>query len=620
MAAATSSSSSSLRKRNNKDTAKKTKTTHPQNQSAVNKRIRKLSRFLGVNQSTLYATLVLLVAIVTAVVWNAIDTVDPAVRAFLRQICREEVYCNDALRPTRRTQKTTRDVASGQRLVEIPRRFLIWDLDALRNDFIQQELFSARIFGEQPLEADVFLSVYVALLQQNMTDLSPVLQTYLSILPTFDDFAEFHPLLLPSNNLTNLLGEQSYSYQLIRYKRKLIQLEYEALTNASMAFASHCSWKDFAAARLAVLTRSFGTGRLHENERDTQDRFDSLQTELEFYNRKASVNLTSGSFAMVPILDLYNHHAQPTVGYSYDVVRRAFVIHSLGLTAGHELWDSYGKHSDPHLYSKFGFVNGDGSESTQASLAAFHSLLALPDEINNDHELLRYLSFDDGYYNCIKPDTDDPAWEWKRLKFLHLRAIAHDARFWTVVVGPRNVHAKPTASSAMSERWPPRDSQHLHMDAKAEPDIKGVVGLCRLLTARHDDFDGRAMQLLRNHLGQAGSYILPQVSQHDALEYRTLRCLERLASQSLARFGKALPEAQARVAAASANLAPELRGEWTAAHLELGELQTLDLIRGMAYATQRHEWPSEAGRTGEGFAIRQKPCPPGLLQPLLDVE
>ena len=339
-----------MRQRSNKGgTATGTAAAKPK--SVLQKKIRTLSRKLGVNQSTIHAALVLLVAIATAIVWNALDTVDPAVRLFLRTIC-QEAYCNDVLRPTHRTQKTIRDIPSGQRLVEIPRRFLLWDLDALRNDFIEQELFSARIFGRQPLGADVFLSAYIALLQQNKTELSPILQSYLDILPSFDDFAEYHPILLGKRNLTTILGEQTYSFQLIQHKQAMIHLEYEALTNVSRAFADKCSFSEFVAARLAVTTRSFGTGRLHENERDDQGQFDSLSQEMEYYQQKAGVNLTSGSFAMVPILDLYNHHARPTVGYSYDPVRRAFVIRSIAaLKAGHELWDSYGKHSDPHLYA-----------------------------------------------------------------------------------------------------------------------------------------------------------------------------------------------------------------------------------------------------------------------------
>lgn len=591
------------------------------------------------NESTIYAALILLVAIATAVLWNALDTVDPAVRSFLSEICKDhETYCNsDVLRPTRRTQKTIRDLVKGQRLVEIPRHLLLWDLDALRDEFVRQELFPARIFGQQALEADVFLAAYIALLQHNKSSLlSPVLQRYLDILPTYNDFAQFHPLVLLENNSTirsALLGiSHTYTAQLIRHKQQMLRLEYQSLTNASHAFATQCSWLDFVTARLAVLTRSFGTGRLRENERDHSHHhhhgdekqngrvFESLDAEMAFYRQEAGVDLSSGSFAMVPILDLYNHHARPIVGYSYDPVKRAFVIRSLtGLNAGQELWDSYGRHSDPHLYSKFGFVNGDGSESTQASLAAFHRLLVLPNETRQE-ELLRYLSFDDGYQECVQPQEGEPAWELKRLKYQHLQAMAHDARFWTVVVGPRQKEARPAASSATSAHWPRRDVSLLVMDPKQveAPDVKGPVGLCRLLVATHQDFDGRAIQLLRDNLAHAGSYILPQPPPQDACEYRTLRCLERLASQSLARFPNSIPHVQARLAEASATLADATRTEWSMAHLELGELQTLDLIRGMATTTIRQGWPSHVDREGPLFLMRQKPCHPTLLEPLLN--
>ena len=599
-----------LRKRNKGSANGKTRST------TVQKRIRSVSRSLGVNQSTIYAALVLLGAIGTAVLWNAFDTVDPGVRKFLQLICQES-YCNDVLRPTRRTQKTTRDVPMGQRLVEIPRRFLLWDLDALRNDFIQRELFPARIFGKQPLEADVFLSAYIALLRHNSTTttVSPVLQKYLQVLPTFDDFAEYHPLLM-DKNITKILSKESYTFHLIQYTSKMIQVEYEALTNASTAFAAVCDWTDFVSARLAVMTRSFGTGKLHENERIEDGRFDSLKQEMDFYHEKAGVDLSSGSFAMVPILDLYNHHAQPNVGYSYDPIRRAFVIRSLGLTAGFELWDSYGKHSDPHLYSKYGFINGDGSESTQASLAVWHTLLTLSNE-TKDHELLRYLAFDDGYEKCIDPKHGGPSWDLKLLKYQHLKAMAHNTRFWTVIAGPRNPNARPGASSETSSQWPPRNKP-LRMESRVDPDIKGVVGLCRLLVTTHEDFDGRAIHFLQENLEQAGNYVLPQASPNSALEFRTLKCLDRLASQSIARFDRTIFDAERRIDTMSVTSSPSVRTEWTAAHLELGELQTLDLIRGMAKATLMSEWSSEEELSGEAFNFRLKPCPPGFLYPLAD--
>ena len=614
-----------MRKRNISSTTNKRGTASASTKrksTIVEKKIRTVSRALGVNPSTLYAALVLTVAIATAIVWNALDTVDPAVRLFLRTICQDEAtYCNEVLRPTHRTQKTTRDISAGQRLVEIPRRFLLWDLDALRDEFIRRELFSARIWGTQPLDADVFLAAYIALLQQNKTALSPVLSRYLSILPSYDDFAKYHPILWEKRNLTKILNERTYSYQLIRYKQNMIHLEYEALINASRAFADRCSWTAFVSARLAVLTRSFGTGRLHENERHddhVKGQFHSLTQEMEFYHRQTGVNLTSGSFAMVPILDLYNHHARPTVSYSYDPVRRSFVIRSTGvLLAGQELWDSYGKHSDPHLYAKFGFVNGDGSEPTQASLATWHSLFVLANE-SEDDELLRYLSFDDGYRDCVKPEKDNLAYEWKILKHKHLRAMAHDPRFWTIVVGPRRPEARPSFSSA-SEGWPTRnnDIQILRMDIGVDTDVKGPVALCRLLAATHKDFDGRAISLLRDHLSQAGSYVLPQGSTRDPLEYRTLKCIDRLASQSLSRFGTTLAKAQDRLVSATVNLGPETRAEWTAAQLEFGELQTLDLVRGMTHATIRQEWPTDNSRQGDPFFIRPRPCSPGYLHPLL---
>ena len=579
------------------------------------KKVQTLTRSLGIHASTLYAVAILLLAMATSVVWNAVEKnrTDPAIRSFLKTICDDSnVYCSDAIHPVRRTQKATRHLSAGVKLVEIPRHLLIWDLDALRNGFVQQELGKARIF-DQPLEADAFLAAYLALLRHSPSLVSPGLQEYLAILPTIVDFDQFHPLLL-ARRLRGFLAERSYTYQSIMYKRKMIQLEYEAFTNASETFMSHCPWSDYMTARLAVLTRSFGTGPLHENEHDTTGKFPSLQEELDFYREKTGVDLSKGSFAMVPILDLYNHHANPTVGYAYDPVKRAFEIKSLGLQPGQELWDSYGKHSDPHLYMKFGFINGDCSEPTQASLAAWHSLFILPNETRNE-ELLRYMSFDDGYSACIQRKDGDP-WVLKRLKFQHLLAMAHKPFFWTVVAKPRKPDARPGMSSETSADWPPRN-ELFRLNKRSIPNLDGVHALCRLLAVTNEDLDGRAVQLLTDNLGQAGEYVLPHPEQGGGFEYRTLACIDRLAAQSMGYFQTSLVNAEARLTTASADLRAETRTEWTLANLEMGELVTLDLIRGMVRQTLMEVWPNESDR--RKHAVSPRPiCESDLLDPLLD--
>jgi hypothetical protein len=369
-------------------------------------------------------------------------------------------------------------------------------------------------------------------------------------------------------------------------------------------------------ARLVVLTRSFGTGKLHENERDTQGTFQSLQEEMDYYEEKTGVDLSQGSFAMVPILDLYQHHANPTVGYVYDPVKRAFVIRSLGFQAGHELWDSYGKHSDPHLYSKFGFVNGDGSESTQISLAAWHSLFVLPNETKK-YELLRYLSFDDGYQDCVRPENKT-AWEFKRLKYHHLQAMAHNPLVWTAIAKPHRPNALPPFSSEISSDWPPRTSK-FRLGVHVQPDLSGVHSLCRLLVVTHDDMDGRAMSLLQDHKEQAGNYMLPRGDHKSALEYRTLSCIERLAAQSIVSIRKTGSGAEDRLASAVDNLTESTRMDWTLAYLESGELATLDLIRGMVRRTLAEGWPAEEDREGLSFTVHSKPlCPTKALDPLLE--
>ena len=72
-------------------------------------------------------------------------------------------YCHPNVVPFRRTQKAQQAIGPNQRVLVVPRKLQIWDLDALRDDFVQSELSQARhVYTNNPLHSGAFLAAYLA--------------------------------------------------------------------------------------------------------------------------------------------------------------------------------------------------------------------------------------------------------------------------------------------------------------------------------------------------------------------------------------------------------------------------------------------------------------------------
>jgi hypothetical protein len=431
--------------------------------------------------------------------------------------------------------QAARPIRAGERLVEIPRRIQFWDLDALRDDFVREELLEARHRRtNNPLCSGAFLAAWLALQintspNNNSTDDDNLIrQSYLQLLPSFDDLSG-HPILWPNEELVEALGGYSMNYAVAQNYREMVDSEYEALTEVSTTFGEQVSAYDYLAARINVLTRSFSPGPVAIMEEDLDEE------ELDFYKRELNIDFSQGCHAMVPILDLLNHHPHPNVVYTYNKEKRAFVISAkTTIHAGWELQDSYGKFTDSHLFAKFGFVNGDGSGYTQASIALFHRMLdlnmnqefshlpILEGETNKELEqyqrrdLRRYLQYDDGYEECIAgPESHPLAFDLKKLKLDHLLQGANDAKRWVIKLTPRSPGSAPIDSSAIAitEKVPEVNPRKFRLD------FSGLVETCRLLSLITSDYDGEAIDVLTNNLGNS-SFVVERGS--DALEYRAL--------------------------------------------------------------------------------------------------
>jgi hypothetical protein len=609
-------------------------------------RKRGLLKSLPVSSMTLQASGILVLAMLTGFVWNWTSNelplvVDSVTRTFLQHICKEpDVHCHAALAPARRTQKAIRKLHTNDQVLQIPRRLLILDIDALRDPFVREQLFAeppnpaatkaAKNKEVRPfVNSAAFLAAHLAHLQANATarsGLDPILQEYLEkVLPTYDDFAIFHPVLWSDKELKDHIPPHTSTWAAVQAFKSMISREYQTFTYRSTLWADQVSKHVYTAARLAVMTRSFGTGPLSSSTSNDAGQSVSLQ-ELDFYRENEGIDLTQGSHAMVPILDLYNHHGKPNVGFAYNDNLSAFVITAIhgGVTAGSELMDSYGKHTDSHLFAKYGFVNGDGSDYTQASIAVWHQPESILTAVSRDDQrieerqnlkqlrslVLSYLQYDDGYEQCVT-EQDEEAWAFKLWKYPYLFELATSTNSWTVMMAPRNPESRPATASSIpiSDQVPQFDKQRIKFVAS----VDALFSTCRLLSLTHHDYNGTAQSLLKKNLPNAGTFILPPTK--DALEFRTLMCMARLTQTALGRFGMSTADLEDQITRRNREPGAFQSRNWTAAHVKLGEMQTLEALKGVAFASLR-AFPDKMNSAPE-FIMRDKPCPRANVEPLL---
>jgi hypothetical protein len=240
----------------------------------------------------------------------------------------------------------------------------------------------------QPLSPRAYLALYMAVLTKRTNAVifdkrwSPrekLLHAYLNYLPSYDDFASFHPLLTidePENSKNH--KHMFYTDHLTQVLRHEMESEYQALCRATSSngdqliqiynhqdIVQAIAWDDYVAARLQVLTRSFSAGPLTKH--------DSSDEELRLYS--PHLTTTNGvddsqteslrhalSSAMVPLLDAFNHHVHPNVGWKYmpgsglgsatgSSNSSSFTVFAAGdVQGGTQLMDTYGTKATDSRY------------------------------------------------------------------------------------------------------------------------------------------------------------------------------------------------------------------------------------------------------------------------------
>jgi len=612
-------------------------------------------------------------------------------------------------------------IQAGELVMRLPRTLQIWDLDALRDEFIQQEFLGIDSRGsmkstdaiaakqsiarhkdtQNPLDSGAYLAVYLIRLmhgaqakfddssnnneqcQQNegkeckmviqWSDVDQhkqrikLLAPYLDILPTVSDRSSStqinnphsHPLFWSLSTIESLFPRYTQTYDLILHYQQMIKSEYEALKLSSDEFGNNVEYLEYLNMRINVLSRAFG---VQSTSNDNGAKWStsgelSLGDEMRSYetsNFGSSLNEDDDEFklrSMCPLLDMYNSHPNPNVIWRYDSETSAYTIYASdsNVQPGQSIVVSYGKYTDGHLFSKFGYVNGDGSSSTEVSLAVFHRMIA---DVGLDHqysqlplavwnstsrdevfgavvhadkkmkksllsakqavnvqakELIRYLIFDDGYRECIDLNITQgtPEEELKILKLKHLIRLANYRKAWTVIVPPQHPDATPYQTSESSSTRNKKNAVGVNANR--------IISICRLLSLRVNDIGGDTIAYLREGLTTSDTpYFLPK-KHEDTLEYRSMTCVVRLCNVALGRYN------------GHDNTEPNLVGsaEWNAWYVIIGEIRALRiLLQTSASEANRlkHKYQTTKGNINEeSMQMRDgAPCPLEYSLPLLE--
>jgi hypothetical protein len=616
--------------------------------------------------------LIIILTVALAIAWGYFDTavvvnnettsitVDTKTRleALYQVACKHTAVCSYLIQVTGRSMKSKGSIPKGSALLEIPRSMQISDLDALRDPFVRKHLLQARHKrSNNTISSRAHLAAYLTLLQKRRDPAGAakegsivVQQTYLDYLPTFEEYASFHPVLQDPEDLALLLGKHSYTLKLVERRREEFESEYDGFSAVSPEFASLVSQQDYFVARIHVASRCFGA----EGQVD-----DLLKEEKQLYEQKLGYGKV-GIVAMAPVLDSLNHHVQPNVDWVFDKKSLSFILYAnTEISGGWDLMGSYGPHPDPWLYAMYGFNNGDGSSPTSRSIASFHDMynpeVHIPVVVSGGgastlsrvenfqrEQLLQYLAYDDGYNNCIEgPEENLEAAELKRLKLALLQQIANDPDSWTVTISPRNPNARPRKASSTTPGSPEPPAFDPAQEVPYNDSFMRILTTCRLLALTHRDYEGDAIPRLRKSVrqfqfgnaagltsdkgrqfqfGKAVSLTLEKGN--DALELRSLMWMYRLADIEFKKYGTTSVE-QEMETVARLNLEAFQSPEWSAAHVRLGELQSLILLLQFAEQMSRQYSPgagmqSLSPSASEDWILRDKPCPIKNLDFLLE--
>lgn len=507
-----------------------------------------------------------------------------------------------------RTLIATEDIPSQTVLMEIPRELMIWDLDAVRNEFIKEEILLATIPGTVAKRA-ALLSAYLALLRNDFsTDHKLHLQASVAKqLPSYDEYKTFHPVLASIEQMELLLGNHSPAFRDLLVLRQSLNNEFDSFISASNKFASLVSREDYLSCRLAVQSRAFQIpGVLPESE--------IPKNEQAHYTETIQIDFTNDGVLSIEIInDWMNSHINNNVMVGgYDAVRRRGRAWSTkAIQPGQELIMDYGRFHDYVLFGQYGYVPSDGTGVTITSIAAYHDI---GDDLPDLEQMMSYLQFDHGYPECIDKELHPAAFRLKELKSRYLQEIAIDSSRWALPLPPRlSTDITPISTTILPNDYTvPTFGTDVY--EYLETHALSISLPCRLITLTEKDLDDAEAFLLKDMetLEKAASPLdtptlrLEELQVSPAWMIRTIHCMRTMASTQKAMYATTI-ERKTREIMELARDGKSNTLEFNAAHIMLGEIQSQEALETWAWDVLQSVSGME-GLSPQDLYVRSEPC------------
>jgi len=322
---------------------------------------------------------------------------------------------------------TTNNIAipEGELVMRLPRPLQIWDLDALRDEFIQTEFLGLSKENDSkdkapvthretgnPLDSGAYLAVHLIRLihglrggQCNDSESKKeckqpsdnawadvrqyeqrlnLLEPYLSILPARhnDNTAtpasittnpHDHPLTWPKSTLESLFPKYTHTYDLIVHYRRMIQSEYDALGQASKVFAQNVEFSEYLNMRVNVISRAFGVSASENDSGAEWNKPEEAANESLFDEMKSYETSNFGTY-------LNNSHE------SSDTVFR--------LRSMSPLLDMYNSHPNPNVQWRYNQKTSSYDISASNSISPGDAIIVSYGKYTEGHLFAKF-----GYVN-----------------------------------------------------------------------------------------------------------------------------------------------------------------------------------------------------------------------------
>jgi hypothetical protein len=459
------------------------------------------------------------------------------------------------------------------------------------------------------------LSAYLALLRNKGVPATSRLQSsVVSALPSYHEYASYHPVLTDLTQIKITLGEHSPAFQRLVHTRESLNREYDSFASTSTKFAHRVSLEDYLSCGIAVQSRAF---EIPNTKSDVE------MEERTFYQQTLGIDFSSGVVSIEPVNDWMNSHANNNVKVGgYDVKKRSGQAWSTKvIPKGQELINSYGEQFDYVLFSQYGYVPPDGTGSSIAWLFVYHDISLMgglaggsvaSHSLPSLDGLVPYLQTDYGYVECIRKESQPDAFELKRLKLLYLQRIATDRDWWVLPLPPRtSTGDTPVSTTEISRDYKVPSfgpDVYEYLDANA----LRISLPCRLITLTGGDLEDASALLKQDlkTLKESPTPLQTPVLRLEELEVpidwmiRTIHCMRTLASTQLRKYKMSVEDQENHVMTLAENGTWNTL-EWYVAHMKLEEMQSLEAISNWALGALE----IVADIEGVSLDVRSEPCP-----------